>query len=371
MESRTALWSFFRSSENNVVEADGDKNTEWESSVGMLAGLSQGALPYVQELTVRDFLGEGTSFAVYNCESVGRVGRSLAIKMPQNRGHQNQKGVATTTLREIQIMAYEPLRESTPIVDIQAYIWFPFDRVPSLVVENAFYGTLDNFISVFISHQADGWTLRHRLCQDIARGLEALHSEGIVHGDVKPQNILVKNSSSIKNDPESVITARLTDFGHSSFCSENNGYESYVGTPLFSSPEVLVTLYGDSASETLKRGDWPKCDVWSFGLTACCIISTRANYFQDEWLSAEFSDPPRREHFLLSQSPSYLTEKACELIENGMAEETSPMISEKLRTVFLELVKGCLESDRHKRYSMCTASKLLDVRKYIGPSSLK
>ncbi|KAL6159533.1 hypothetical protein ACJQWK_06059 [Exserohilum turcicum] len=290
--------------------------------------------------------------------------------MPKHRGQQNQKGVATTTLREIQIMAYEPLRDSAPIVEVQAYIWFPFDRVPSLILENAFYGTLDNFISRFISHQPDGWTLRHRLCQDIARGLEALHSEGIVHGDVKPQNILVKNSSSIENDRESVVTARLTDFGSSSFCSENNGYESYVGTPLFSSPEVLVNLYGDSASETLEREDWPKCDVWSFGLTACCIISSRVNYFQDEWLSAEFSDPPRRIPFLLSQSPSYLTEKACELIEAGMAEEATPRISEDLRTIFLELVKGCLESDRHKRYSMRTASKLLDIRKYVGLSSL-
>ncbi|USP80434.1 uncharacterized protein yc1106_07708 [Curvularia clavata] len=284
--------------------------------------------------------------------------------MPKYRGHQNQKGVATTTLREIQIMAYEPLRESAPIVGIEAYIWFPFDQVPSLLVQNAFYGTLDNFILVFISHQTDGWTLRHRLCQEIARGLEALHSEGIVHGDVKPQNILVINSSSVQNDPESVITARLTDFGHSSFRLENNGYESYVGTPLFSAPEVLATLYGDSASKTLKREDWPKCDVWSFGLTACCIISSKVNYFQDEWLSAEFSDPPRRIPFLVSQSPNYLTEKLCELIENVMVQETTPRIPEELRTVFLELVKGCLDSDTHRRYSMRTASKLLDIREY-------
>ena len=51
--------------------------------------------------------------------------------------------------------------------------------------------------------------LKHLLCLDIARGLSSLHQAGLVHGDVKAENVLVCSS------PSRRYLAKISDFGFS------------------------------------------------------------------------------------------------------------------------------------------------------------
>jgi len=84
--------------------------------------------------------------------------------------------------------------------------------------------------------------------EDIARALAAAHRRGILHRDVKPQNILV--------DPPG--RGRLTDFGSARLAERASVTETgaVVGTLLYMAPEILAGERGDARS-----------DVYALGLT--------------------------------------------------------------------------------------------------------
>ncbi len=91
-------------------------------------------------------------------------------------------------------------------------------------------------------------TMLSRVAADAAAGLAHAHERGIIHRDVKPQNILIDEYGSSKLTDFGI--ARALDADHSTSTS------SYLGTAAYSSPEQL-------------RGEkiTPKSDVYSLGMT--------------------------------------------------------------------------------------------------------
>ena len=88
-----------------------------------------------------------------------------------------------------------------------------------------------------------------RYTTDILAGLQYLHTNSIVHCDLKPDNILMCTDG----------TCKIADFGTalSLGCSEKG---KILGTPLFMSPEAA-------------QGTVEKCrDVWSLGITVATMV---------------------------------------------------------------------------------------------------
>jgi len=116
-----------------------------------------------------------------------------------------------------------------------SFIVMEYVRGPDLQVRVSERGPLDADAAV-------------RLGRDVAAALAAAHRRGILHRDVKPQNILL--------DPDG--RARLTDFGSAKLDGQLGvtGSGTLAGTLAYTAPEVLAGRRGDA-----------RADVYALGLT--------------------------------------------------------------------------------------------------------
>lgn len=144
-------------------------------------------------------------------------------------------------------------------------------------------GTLDDCLQHLRSY--DSALRKAHLSCDIALGLAALHSCGLVHGDIKPSNIIVQNH------PSRSVVAKLSDFNGVS-PAETYGSNPYsFGTPDWQAPEAVIREEEDI--------DWQLCDVYSFSMVIATIW-TQTGYiplggcFLDTFVEHRFDREQRR-----------------------------------------------------------------------------
>jgi serine/threonine-protein kinase len=84
-----------------------------------------------------------------------------------------------------------------------------------------------------------------QIAKQVCRGLAAVHKAGIIHGDLKPQNVMVMGNG----------VAKLMDFGVARTRSnQDHGGVSVVGTPLYMSPEQAKGADLDERSDIYSAG---------------------------------------------------------------------------------------------------------------------
>lgn len=90
------------------------------------------------------------------------------------------------------------------------------------------------------------------LSLDVAQGVAYLHSKGIIHGDLKPDNVMIKPDRTCALG----IVAKLTDFGLATAIDPTathvSNYKS--GTPLYVAPEVVSAARVTKASDVFSLG---------------------------------------------------------------------------------------------------------------------
>ena len=116
-----------------------------------------------------------------------------------------------SVLTEYHALIYPPLFHHANIIDFLGFAWGsnPFSaahKLPAIVVEFAEHGTLADLLR---RNRTLEVSTKHMLCLDIVRGLTALHGAGLVHGDVKAENVLVCSGANRQ------FVAKIADFGFS------------------------------------------------------------------------------------------------------------------------------------------------------------
>jgi serine/threonine protein kinase len=105
----------------------------------------------------------------------------------------------------------------------------------------------------------------------LAEGLEYIHQMGLVHCDIKPQNVLIRSDSTTRR-----VVMKWADFGLSKKVNERGTFTmtGVRGTDDYFAPEILKLLdeVSYTGNEDKKRGT-VKSDVFAEGLVFGYFIS--------------------------------------------------------------------------------------------------
>lgn len=113
------------------------------------------------------------------------------------------------------------------------------------------------------------------LIRDVSQVLAFLHSQGIAHMDIKPENIFLR-----KKGEGSDITYVLADFSISFHKTWNQSQEVIEGDHKYLAPELLC--FDDLVTKDLEAAD-----IYSFGMTLYHLMTGKwlllieANTFQE------------------------------------------------------------------------------------------
>ncbi|RYO93293.1 hypothetical protein DL764_008012 [Monosporascus ibericus] len=203
-----------------------------------------------------------------------------------NGGH-NDEDVIRGFISEIRILSHRPLRDHPNIIKILGVHWDFESAKPLVLLERASTDLAD-----FQSRQDDSmhrslpFTTKKSVALDVACGLSALHKCGIVHGDVKPQNVLIFNKPTLH--------AKIADFSHSVF--DTGGVRKLVSIPYHSlnqlSPLVMDHVVSALQNITASPRDTWRTAAWvdlaichSSGITRHCGLDVGG----DDWKTSAVS----------------------------------------------------------------------------------
>ncbi|KAJ3197605.1 hypothetical protein HDU67_003695, partial [Dinochytrium kinnereticum] len=149
----------------------------------------------------------------------------------------NWSGASTTTSSAVPSLSQTSISSNAPPTPVSPALMTP----PALQRRNS----CDLFECIELMERFTEEQAKH-VFRQIASAVAYLSSNGIVHRDIKDENILIDDSFNVK----------LIDFGSACFMSHHDGL--FLGTLQYAAPEIFEG----------HRNRGAECEVWSLG---CCL----------------------------------------------------------------------------------------------------
>ena len=219
-----------------VTRGQGEKEREYQTKLG---NAKEDFLDEVrgnsclkkkpQEFTALAIIAKGGFGTLYKarCDELGEVVIKAELRGRFNPMDENNKAMKEKMF----------LMSLNSVFVLRGLATFKDTENLNLVMEYAPYGSFTRLLPLRGADEGKAYFAQ------IFCGIEYLHAADIVHGDMKPDNVMVFDGGRLK----------IGDFGHTQISRDS--LNALVGTLSFTAPEVLLSdFYGDSI-------DW-----WAFGL---------------------------------------------------------------------------------------------------------
>ncbi|MEZ4544667.1 MAG: serine/threonine-protein kinase [Cyanobacteriota/Melainabacteria group bacterium] len=251
-------------------------------------------------------LGKGKTSTVYLVEHLF-LNKQLAVKLFKDKYWENQKRFARAQREAmtcaaidhknvVKVFDFGVTEDGAPYI-VQEYI--SGTNLRSLV-EKSGPLPLDRALAIF---------------KQIARGLNCLHDNQVLHRDIKSENIVITRDAADKE------VVKLIDLGIARLEDKDGAIQSltqsgsHIGSPYYISPELC------HGGETDNRSD-----IYSFG----CVM-----------------------YEVLSGAPPFRSESTLKTLEMHLKEEPASLASKGIPDALDRMILKCLAKEKEDRYSDC------------------
>lgn len=177
-------------------------------------------------------------------------------------------------------------------------------------------------LHTYILNNAPDYSVIYRIVSNIIQGISCLHTLGIVHRDIKLENILLCTTN------KSNIQAKVIDFGLSTILGYYEFSNESLGTEKYMSPEMIGgSIYNH------------KQDIWSLGIVIYVLLKKKFPSFLAN-----------------SQYPNCFNDNS-----KGISIDLKN-ISNKTERLLANIVNKCLNKDILCRVDISTLKKLISYK---------
>ena len=202
--------------------------------------LAEDPAPRLSGYTIEHKIGEGGLGVVYAAHDE-KLNRPVAIKVLRPSAGEPLRRRVLDEARKAAVLSDPAIVTIFSVLDDA--------NPPAIVMERVEGFALDRFSAQLNPQQ------KAHLLREVARGLAAAHARGLVHRNLKPDNIIV--------GPD--MRPRILDFGLALLPEETAGQPAlFAGTPLYASPEQVSC-----------KPMTPASDVFSFGALMFKVLTGR------------------------------------------------------------------------------------------------
>ena len=237
-----------------------------------------GIMPLAERYQVRARVGLGGTAVVYRCMDL-HTDRIVAVKVlrtngpliPEAAARFRREAYLASTLNHFNIVRVLDYGYTIPLAVTPNLPWEDdgMQPVPYLTMEYVFGITLKELVRRLGPLPLSWvWKLGEQLCT----ALTVAHARGVVHRDVKPQNVMIV-------DAKLELLSKLTDFGIARQVSGDQttltATGQVIGTPDYLSPEQVLGEPGG-----------PSSDLYALGIVLYELITGRLPFEADTPLAA-------------------------------------------------------------------------------------